>query len=438
MFWYVRRLIPAWAGKTGPPRRPRGRHPAHPRVGGENLSESHTAGLVHGSSPRGRGKPTGTRTMSAWVRLIPAWAGKTLVELIVHFARGAHPRVGGENLLRESKHRNDLGSSPRGRGKRKEPWYATPADGLIPAWAGKTCIGYGSRPWFRGSSPRGRGKPAQTTTARRSQGLIPAWAGKTPEQPPTRPVPTAHPRVGGENEDFYSESERRRGSSPRGRGKRSGSGLRGWSVVAHPRVGGENELSHDLDHRGVGSSPRGRGKHPLSVTPHIAFRLIPAWAGKTWRPQGGYEDPEAHPRVGGENAKSRGTPPRLTGSSPRGRGKPRRPCSYLLARRLIPAWAGKTGCAARRCSRCRAHPRVGGENEDPFLKAAAGVGSSPRGRGKHFLTCAFIERIGQILETLELAVSSESYTLSAAYATDAPQDQARNTALVLPSSRGAS
>jgi len=42
------------------------------------------------------------------------------------------------------------------------------------------------------------------------------------------------------------------------------------------------------------------------------------------------------------------------------------------------------------------------------------------------------------LETLELAVSSESYTLSAAYATDAPQDQARNTALVLPSSRGAS
>ena len=85
---------------------------------------------------------------------------------------------------------------------------------------------------------------------------------------------------------------------------------------------------------------------------------------------------------------------------------------------LIPAWAGKTARAIARCVRPWAHPRVGGEN--------------------HFLTCAFIERIGQILETLELAVSSESYTLSAAYATDAPQDQARNTGLALPSSRAAS
>ena len=105
---------------------------------------------------------------------------------------------------------------------------------------------------------------------------------------------------------------------------------------------------------------------------------------------------------------------------------------------LIPAWAGKTRRATTIGSHAGAHPRVGGENGRCGSAGLTGIGSSPRGRGKHFLTCAFIERIGQILETLELAVSSESYTLSAAYATDAPQDQARNTALVLPSSRGAS
>ena len=105
---------------------------------------------------------------------------------------------------------------------------------------------------------------------------------------------------------------------------------------------------------------------------------------------------------------------------------------------LIPAWAGKTNLGKPNLTKVTAHPRVGGENQNEPGSKDTMAGSSPRGRGKHFLTCAFIERIGQILETLELAVSSESYTLSAAYATDAPQDQARNTALVLPSSRAAS
>ena len=128
----------------------------------------------------------------------------------------------------------------------------------------------------------------------------------------------------------------------------------------------------------------------------------------------------------------------MSGSSPRGRGKLRARGVGHGRRGLIPAWAGKTRVVRSGDSSAGAHPRVGGENLEGALRAALPHGSSPRGRGKHFLTCAFIERIGQILETLELAVSSESYTLSAAYATDAPQDQARNTALVLPSSRGAS
>ena len=146
----------------------------------------------------------------------------------------------------------------------------------------------------------------------------------------------------------------------------------------------------------------------------------------------------AHPRVGGENELPQQNGSDAEGSSPRGRGKPRLSAHLEHRPGLIPAWAGKTPPLLTCSPHSRAHPRVGGENGFVAVWIALGGGSSPRGRGKHFLTCAFIERIGQILETLELAVSSESYTLSAAYATDAPQDQARNTALVLPSSRGAS
>ena len=167
-------------------------------------------------------------------------------------------------------------------------------------------------------------------------------------------------------------------------------------------------------------------------------RLIPAWAGKTLGSCGQRMPRRAHPRVGGENRDLDAHRPSLPGSSPRGRGKRQDRTHLPRFRGLIPAWAGKTLPGGVRIIWSRAHPRVGGENLYGRHAHLRPGGSSPRGRGKHFLTCAFIKRIGQILETLELAVSSGSYSLCDVYATDAPQDQARNTGLALPSSRAAS
>ena len=249
----------------------------------------------------------------------------------------------------------------------------------------------------RGSSPRGRGKPERRGRWQRRYRLIPARAGKT------RKTALAWARRGG--------------SSPRGRGKREG---------GHPRL--------------------------------ARVRLIPARAGKTSASWCGTASSPAHPRAGGENIVPRGRSARAGGSSPRGRGKLGDAGARALLAGLIPARAGKTGgTRSRLCGRWAhpraggenpktptwgpsspAHPRAGGENRGAPHRAESRGGSSPRGRGKHFLTCAFIKRIGQILETLELAVSSESYSLCDVYATDAPQDQARNTGLALPSSRAAS
>ena len=187
-----------------------------------------------------------------------------------------------------------------------------------------------------------------------------------------------------------------------------------------------------------GSSPRGRGKHYLTLPARPVNGLIPARAGKTSGPPAFLAPSRAHPRAGGENA-ARGTREAGSGgSSPRGRGKRRLRRGRAKRHGLIPARAGKTRAHTLRSEPYRAHPRAGGENALSVRVAVGDEGSSPRGRGKHFLTCAFIERIGQILETLELAVSSGSYSLCDVYATDAPQDQVRNTGLALPSSRAAS
>ena len=213
--------------------------------------------------------------------------------------------------------------------------------------------------------------------------------------------------------------------------------MRWWSW-AHPRAGGENDERAYDTRVATGSSPRGRGKPAQRVCEGHDIRLIPARAGKTLCGECEKPSSRAHPRAGGENVGQHFKRGFICGSSPRGRGKPAPSRPSRRRPRLIPARAGKTGPARLGYAACAAHPRAGGENYQGTDYIHHIGGSSPRGRGKHFLTCAFIERIGQILETLELAVSSGSYSLCDVYATDAPQDQARNTGLALPSSRAAS
>ena len=268
----------------------------------------------------------------------------------------------------------------------------------------------------------------------------------------------AHPRAGGENRHDASGQATPQGSSPRGRGKPfipsrgrramrlipARAGKTSWTPQhsldhgAHPRAGGENDTLSNGQWLLAGSSPRGRGKPGGLVRGPHARRLIPARAGKTVSPLIGIPPALAHPRAGGENPGTGPVPAQPDGSSPRGRGKRRGAPRMSSPLGLIPARAGKTRQARLGTGPDPAHPRAGGENARALGRGFPQVGSSPRGRGKHFLTCAFIKRIGQILETLELAVSSESYSLCDVYATDAPQDQARNTGLALPSSRAAS
>ena len=75
------RNIPAYAGKTLPSRRGGNLGTEHPRVCGENLKNAWEGVKEGGTSPRMRGKPTFEKMNRVDRRNIPAYAGKTLIDV---------------------------------------------------------------------------------------------------------------------------------------------------------------------------------------------------------------------------------------------------------------------------------------------------------------------------------------------------------------------
>ena len=134
----LQRLIPARAGKTFLGLPGRLSVSVHPRAGGENFVSSRRRGRSSGSSPRGRGKPPATQADWCERRLIPARAGKTHPPRRRPALSPAHPRVDGENATQRHMRRAKSGSSPRRRGKRRRAANHEPPGRLIPALAGKT------------------------------------------------------------------------------------------------------------------------------------------------------------------------------------------------------------------------------------------------------------------------------------------------------------
>ena len=134
----IERLIPAHAGKTGPTAPTVSSPAAHPRSRGENAGIACLDGGRVGSSPLTRGKPSRLPPQPRLRGLIPAHAGKTLMNSVSSASVRAHPRSRGENYGLSSILDENRGSSPLTRGKRTSPTPPPTLSGLIPAHAGKT------------------------------------------------------------------------------------------------------------------------------------------------------------------------------------------------------------------------------------------------------------------------------------------------------------
>ena len=114
-------------------------------------------------------------------------------------------------------------------------------------------------------------------------------------------------------------------------------------AAEHPRVCGENVIPTSERPELMGTSPRMRGKPDDDVIEAVQKRNIPAYAGKTIVLRLGRRPAPEHPRVCGENDEAFKLANADGGTSPRMRGKLRQYFLRHRGLRNIPAYAGKTG-----------------------------------------------------------------------------------------------
>ncbi len=295
---------------------------------------------------------------------------------------------------------------------------------IIPARAGQTKTVILELSSGNGSSPRVRGKPFRARFLQGDGRIIPARAGQTRCTSPLVMDWTDHPRACGANLILSPPLRGPTGSSPRVRGKPCWCCNAGGAIRIIPARAGQTHCFAIWSASVSGSSPRVRGKHARVDVAFAAVRIIPARAGQTSMPGPPMGPSPDHPRACGANGRLGYKVTRITGSSPRVRGKLRglfvdgaqvriiparagqtriptglggrrpdhpRACGANLGagcfappqiQRIIPARAGQTEPSAVGSLSCPDHPRACGANAMRPKPAVPKLGSSPRVRGK--------------------------------------------------------
>ena len=232
-----------------------------------------------------------------------------------------------------------------------------------------------------GSSPRVRGTQALVHLVDAHLGIIPACAGNTPRRC-RRSRPTRdHPRVCGEHAARSMCRLPPLGIIPACAGNTQQESTSKRKSRDHPRVCGEHLVFWYRATTKSGSSPRVRGTPPCRAACRRAPGIIPACAGNTSAASRRCRPRRDHPRVCGEHMVNGALKYKGEGSSPRVRGTRIRHVIEPAVPGIIPACAGNTQIPAGSWLDTRDHPRVCGEHAACGIRGAAYPGSSPRVRG---------------------------------------------------------
>ena len=195
-----------------------------------------------------------------------------------------------------------------------------------------------------------------------SVGITPAYAGKTHSRACFCVILKDHPRVCGKNRKAQRTETAATGSPPRMRekqkvckgafsmsritpayaGKTSNTKCCSARTWDHPRVCGKNAQYECVAFDTLGSPPRMREKHTKHAKAHLAYRITPAYAGKTVISISSPFILKDHPRVCGKNTKNSHICTLHSGSPPRMREKLNAPALCARRFRITPAYAGKT------------------------------------------------------------------------------------------------
>ena len=112
----IPRIIPAYAGSTGPGVFDPPRGWDHPRIRGEHRGGASGTDDIPGSSPHTRGARRLTDAMVEGFGIIPAYAGSTRPDGRRRAGTPDHPRIRGEHSRRTDRCPYPTGSSPHTRG----------------------------------------------------------------------------------------------------------------------------------------------------------------------------------------------------------------------------------------------------------------------------------------------------------------------------------
>ena len=130
-------ITPAYAGKSYSGGAERKAGEDHPRVCGEKGACRPRRSGTTGSPPRMRGKAENARKEGQADGITPAYAGKSILATNWALRCRDHPRVCGEKLFAFFVFAPDVGSPPRMRGKATNTFRGATITGITPAYAGK-------------------------------------------------------------------------------------------------------------------------------------------------------------------------------------------------------------------------------------------------------------------------------------------------------------
>ena len=131
-------ITPACAGKTTTGSSVIKSPQDHPRMRGEDCRQVSVYHGFGGSPPHARGRLLVLLVEGAVLGITPACAGKTRAASAIFRPRTDHPRMRGEDGTNTALPANPSGSPPHARGRRRDPRRDRCPGGITPACAGKT------------------------------------------------------------------------------------------------------------------------------------------------------------------------------------------------------------------------------------------------------------------------------------------------------------
>ena len=135
----------------------------------------------------------------------------------------------------------------------------------------------------------------------------------------------------------------------------------GKSWRDHPRLCGEKAALSFGKLASEGSPPPMRGKVRVGEAYSRAYRITPAYAGKSGKHYEESMGKRDHPRLCGEKHLRTPSQRYPKGSPPPMRGKAETPDRKQAAERITPAYAGKRRIITSKKTPCGDHPRLCGE-----------------------------------------------------------------------------